>query len=190
MHSLWVRADEIATRIVEQVPAVTEAKVDCWYYPAACNIRVKERQPVLAWINDDSGQGPSTSVPAGTIYWVDKNGCIFPVPDEQYLQAPSLPTLRGPLPSEERISLDIFMGLQSLEALGIPSEEVIYHPRGGLIWVDPRGTRIAFGVGADMEVRWRILQALLADLEARGIFPMTVDVRFPSAPTYSLEKSW
>jgi hypothetical protein len=78
-----------------------------------------------------------------------------------------------------------------LEALGISSEEITYHPQRGLVWIDPRGSRIAFGVGADMmEKRWYVLQALLANLDARGIFPMTVDVRFPSAPTYSLEKSW
>jgi hypothetical protein len=179
IHSLWIHVDEVAVRIVERVSAVTEAKVDCWYYPAVCEIRVKERKPVLVWRHTGNGQESG-------IYWIDENGYVFPAQGER----PELLTLRGPLPSEERISLDLYKSLSELAALGVPSEEVIYHPQRGLVWIDARGSRIAFGVGRDMPKRWQVLQALLADLDARGIFPMAVDVRFPSAPTYSLEKSW
>ncbi len=174
VHSLWVRADQIAERVVSQIAAVTEAKVECWYYPARCTIQVKERQPVLAWATDT------------ITFWVDETGYVFPARVEE----DKLPMVRGPLPPDEHVSLEIIEGVKELVELGVPQDGLTYHPDRGLTWSDAEGRRIAFGTGADMATRWRIYQALIEDLDARGIFPWTVDVRFPAAPTYSLERTW
>jgi hypothetical protein len=41
-----------------------------------------------------------------------------------------------------------------------------------------------------MKRRLEALETIAADLEARGIDPKFVDVRFPDAPYYSLTNEW
>jgi hypothetical protein len=41
-----------------------------------------------------------------------------------------------------------------------------------------------------MARRLEVLEQLTADLEARGVAPRFVDVRFPEAPYYSLTNDW
>ena len=41
-----------------------------------------------------------------------------------------------------------------------------------------------------MEERLEVLEWLAADLEARGLTPRFVDVRFVDAPYYSLTNDW
>jgi hypothetical protein len=81
-------------------------------------------------------------------------------------------------------------GIAALAELGLPTDSLEYNPQRGLIWVDGEGRRVAFGVGPDMADRWQMYEALIAHLDAEGIFPWTVDVRFPDGITYSLERSW
>jgi hypothetical protein len=81
-------------------------------------------------------------------------------------------------------------GIAALAELGLPTDSLEYNPQRGLIWVDGEGRRVAFGVGPDMAARWQMYEALIAHLDSEGIFPWTVDVRFPGGITYSLERSW
>lgn len=184
-HGLRLRPHTAAVAIMEQVPAITTAKVECSRFPAECVIYVQERQPVLNWVTEDA------------IYGIDAEGVLLPVHEVRT----GLPVVRGSLPEGEnnRTRVAVLEGVTALAALGIDStadgNNLEYHPERGLIWTDPQGRRIAFGVGADMEARWNIYVALIAHLEARtvagnGVFPWTIDVRFPEGPTYSLERLW
>ena len=198
-HGLRLRPHAATTAIMEQVPAIIAAQVECNRFPAECVIRVKERQPVLNWIAENvSGQDLAAST-AG-IYWIDAEGVLFPAREV----SAGLPVVRGPLSALEegantRARVAVLDGVTALAALGIDSTAdgtvLEYHPERGLIWTDPQGRRVAFGVGANMEARWNIYLALIAHLEARtvagnGVFPWTIDVRFPEGPTYSLERLW
>ncbi|MGC9400085.1 MAG: cell division protein FtsQ/DivIB [Anaerolineae bacterium] len=174
LHGLWLHPRQVVSRVVHEVPVVTGAEVERALYPARCLIRIQEREPVLLWQTEER------------LFGVDSHGVIFPTsqPSEE------VPVLRGPLPQGEIVSQDVLSGVQALQALGLSVDALAYHPTRGLVWTDEAGTQVAFGLGAEMGRRWRMYQALRRDLEARGLRPRTVDVRFPEALTYSLVGSW
>ncbi len=175
-HGLRLRPRAAENLIVEKVAVVTEAHVECGRFPATCTIQVTERTPSLNWVTE-----------AG-VYWVDSEGLRFPA---QEMRA-GLPVVRGPLPETENAQalVAVLRGVKALAALGVATDELEYHPQRGLIWTDAQGRRVAFGVGTEMQARWRIYEALIAHLDARNVFPWTIDVRFPEGPTYSLERLW
>ncbi len=175
-HGLRLRPRAAEKHILEQVTVVTTAQVECRRFPATCTIAVTERAPVLNWVSGTA------------VYWIDKVGLRFPAQAVR----DGLPVVRGPLPDVEKpqILVSVLEGVQALAALGVSTAGLEYHPQRGLIWTDPQGRRVAFGVGPAMRARWDIYQALVAHLDARQVFPWTIDVRFPENPTYSLERLW
>jgi len=174
LHGLWLRSGDIVSNVLATVPSVAEVDAHCRVYPAQCVITVREREPVLVWIAED---GP---------HWVDAGGVLFGALDERV----ELPVVTGPLPDGEGIPPEVLAGVRALVVAGVPSDELGYNPQRGLVWSDPLGRRVAFGTGADMALRWHVYRALAADLADRGIYPATLDARFPRAMVYSLEDSW
>jgi len=176
-HGFLLRPEAAVAQILEQVPGVTKAQATCTRFPAGCTIAVVERKPALVWAT------------GAVTYWADRNGRLFPAQDER----PDLPLVRGPLPDNlegDVIPADILEGIDALISLGVPANQLEYNPKRGLIWTDTEGRRIAFGTGADMKARWAIYHTLIAHLESKSVFPWAVDVRFPTGPTYSLERTW
>lgn len=180
-HAFWLDTGAATAQILEAVPGVTAAEVTCQRFPAHCTIHVSEREPVLVWESE-----------AG-VKWVDAEGVVFAArASDEANGASDLPLVHGPLPTlkDGRIPADILTGVTALVDVGVPADRLGYLPERGLIWVDEEGRRVAFGAGPEMAARWTIYQALIEDLAERKIFPWTVDVRFPGAPTYSLERAW
>ncbi len=175
-HGLRLRPRAAEALIVAQVPTITKAQVSCSRFPATCTLTVTERTPVLNWVTGNE------------VYWLDGEGLYFPAHEVQS----GLPIVRGPLPATEKpyAFVQVLQGVKALAALGVETEQLEYHPQRGLIWTDAQGRRVAFGVGADMQTRWQIYNALIAHLDTRNIFPWAIDVRFPQSPTYSLERLW
>jgi hypothetical protein len=175
-HAFRLQPAKAEKRILAAVPGLIEANIHCKVFPASCEIHVKQRSPVLLW---DTG---------ATKYWVDLEGLVFPAVEEK----PDLPVVTGPLPDESNhhSMQAIQKGVVSLIALGVPPDAFEYAPNLGLIWTDEEGRRIAFGVGTEMRQRWSVYEELVEHLEAEGIFPWVIDVRFPDGVTYSLERSW
>lgn len=175
-HGFLLRPQAASALILEKVPGVLTAQAICQRFPASCVIEVEERTPHLVWI---TGAGA---------HWVDRNGTLFAALQDR----PDLPVVRGPLPNAEGkvVPTAILQGLEAMATLPISATVLEYHPQHGLIWTDPEGRRVAFGDGPEMATRWEIYQALVAHLDEVGVFPWTVDVRFPAGPTYSLNRSW
>ncbi len=101
--------------------------------------------------------------------------------------------VRGPLPRDEEGRLDerVRAGLSELwESAADVSPLLWYVPGRGLVLMDERGWRIVLGQGARMAERLKMLSSVAADLEARGLTPRFVDLRFPDAPYYSLTNDW
>lgn len=187
LHILWARPTEIEARILATLPPVESTRVVC-KLPAVCTITITERQPEVTW--DEDGQ----------LWWIDAEGIIFPA------SPPFIPPkvgggrggaegwlVRGPLPRDEDGRLDerVHVALTELRTAGANVSSSLSHvPGRGLVLTDERGWRVIVGQGAGMAERLRVLECLAADLEARGLTPRFVDVRFPDAPYYSLTNDW
>ena len=195
LHILWARPAEIETRVLAALPTLESARVACRLRPpalsaglpaASCTITVVERQPRVMW--DEDGQ----------LWWIDAEGVIFPA-------STSLPPMggdeggadawlvRGPLPRDGDSRLDerVRVALAELWAAGADvSPPFTYVPGRGLVFTDERGWRVIVGQGPGMAGRLQVLEWLAADLEARGLTPRFVDVRFSDAPYYSLTNDW
>ena len=151
------------------------------------HITVVERQPRVMW--DENGQ----------LWWIGAEGIVFPGPstlppsgeDEGGEMEGWL--VRGPLPRDEDGWLDerVRVALAELWAVGADVSPLLYYvPARGLVLTDERGWRVIVGRGPGMDRRLQVLEWLAADLEARGLAPRFVDVRFADAPYYSLTNDW
>jgi len=182
IHVLWVRPAEVEAGLIAALPSVELAQVACGL-PAKCTIAVTERQPRLAWDED------------GHSWWIDAEGVVFDAGGTVQAEEALVDgwTVRGPLPREEDGRLDerVRVALAELWTAGgnVPSS-LTYVPARGLTFVDERGYRVILGQGPGMDERLRVLEWLQSDLEARGLAPRFVDVRFPDAPYYSLTNEW
>jgi hypothetical protein len=176
LHILWARPAEIERRILEALPTVESAQVQC-NLPAKCAIVIVERQPRMKWDED------------GLVWWIDADGVIFHAQDT----LPGGWTIRGPLPRDEDGRLDerVRVALAELWATGKDvASEFEYVPERGLVFTDERGWRVILGQRPGMARRLQVLERLTADLEARGVVPQYVDVRFADAPYYSMTNDW
>lgn len=176
LHILWARPAQIEARILAAFPSLSRVDVACGL-PARCTIAIAERQPKTMW--DENGQ----------LWWVDDEGVVFPA--EGTLAEGFL--VQGPLPRDEDGRLDERVRI-ALAELWASSAQVAptlqYVPGRGLLLTDARGWRVFVGQGPGMSRRLQILEWLAADLQARGITPRFVDVRFPDAPYYSVINDW
>lgn len=181
LHVLWVRPSEAEERILSLLPRLESADVTC-RLPARCTIAVVERRPRMIW--DDAGE----------LWWVDAEGVVFPaLPEEAADVGEERWVVRGPLPTDEdgRVDQRVRVGLAELWAVSDEtSPELRYVAGRGLVITDRRGWRVIVGQGTGMEERLLVLEWVAADLQARGLVPRFVDVRFPDAPYYSLTNEW
>jgi cell division septal protein FtsQ len=176
LHVLWVNADTIEAQILAALPSLESAEVAC-RLPSNCTITVVERQPRMMW--NDGGQ----------LWGVDANGVLFPS-EAAFTEGW---VVRGPLPKDEDglLAEPTRVALAELWASGVEmAPELVYVPSRGFAITDRRGWRVIVGEGAGMDERLLALEAVAAHLEARGVTPRFVDVRFPEAPYYSLTNEW
>ncbi|HHE72047.1 MAG TPA: hypothetical protein ENL34_07205 [Chloroflexi bacterium] len=182
-HRSGLKPAKAEEAILKKFPQLSSVHVRCAIFPTRCEIEVTERDPILVW-----------AAPEQT-YWVDREGIFFPAAGERQ----DLPVVSGPLPvdvpaeatsGETGYVVEIFQSIATLSSLGISAEALSYDERYGLIWTDPEGCRVAFGVGGDMKVRWDLYRDLVRDLAARGVHPRVIDVRSAQAITYAVEPLW
>jgi hypothetical protein len=185
LHVLWARSTEVEARLLRALPSVESARVTC-SLPARCAITIVERQPRVAWEEE------------GRWWWIDVEGVVFPVassfsPFEGDQGAAGGWTVQGPLPRDEDGRLDERVRIALAElwtaAVDVPAP-LTYMPTRGLVFVDERGWKVILGQGPGMDRRMQVLDGLVAELEARGLTPRFVDVRFADAPYYSLINDW
>jgi hypothetical protein len=176
LHILWARPDEVEANILAALPSLESAQVVC-RLPAECTITVVERRPRMMW--DEDGQ----------LWWLDADGVVM---QAQGMLAEGW-LVRGPLPRDDDGRLDerVRIGLNELWATGVNVSQVLYYaPERGLVITDERGWRVIVGRGTGMVERMLVLERLVESLQARGLTPRFVDVRFPDAPYYSLTNDW
>ena len=176
LHILWARPAEIEAHLMATFPTIESVEVACGL-PAACAISVVERQPRMVW--DDGGQ----------LWWIDGQGFVFAATDARSEGW----TVQGPLPrdEDERLVEGVRVALAELWASGAEvSQALRYVPSRGLVLTDERSWRIVLGQGTGVAGRLQVAKRLAADLQARGLTPRFIDVRFAGAPYYSLTNEW
>jgi cell division protein FtsQ len=185
--------------------------------PASVHIRVVERQPVLAWLQD------------GRELWIDAEGVAFPPRGNpgtlvrvEARSAPAgfdpaavletggfgnlpylLPQAAGdPSLPQRRNTIDpaLVTSILAISPQVPPETLLIYDAEHGLGWRDPRGWDAYFGaqpVGSpggysssagDMAARLVVYQALVERLEAEGVQPAFISVEYLHAPFFRMER--
>jgi cell division septal protein FtsQ len=182
-HILWVEPDAVAERLTAS-QSIDSAEVFV-QWPARVIIVVREREPALVWQQ------------AGTAYWVDVNGNLM----EYRREVPGLVRVvnegdsipfRCPGPTCPEgvdaitLSPDVVSGAQQLKTLRNEVNVLYYDEAHGLSFDDPRGWRVYVGTGINMDVKMRVYEQVIAQLNAEGIVPRSVDVTNPQAPFYEL----
>ncbi len=64
-------------------------------------------------------------------------------------------------------------------------DQLYYRPAGGLSYQDGRGWRAYFGEGTDMNQKLVVYEAIVADLESRGLTPAYISVSNQEKPYYA-----
>jgi hypothetical protein len=170
--------------------------------PANVKVIVTERNPIIAWTQDD------------TEVWLDAEGISFPprgnpenalvrveghgtppgldtttaLSDVQNLP-PGVPTSINP--SIPRISLgaDLIASILSLGAKMPADTLLVYDSEHGLGWNDPNGWEVYFGrEDQDMEMKLVVYQTLVEHLQSEGIQPALISVEYVHAPYYRMER--
>lgn len=185
LHILWARPSRVEAKLLNLLPTVKSAAVNC-KLSAICTIRVVERQPLVTWKDE------------GKSWWIDAEGFIFPVEsveDEEWRMENGRWVIYGPLQRDDdekgQLSEDLCAAISELELVRaeMPSE-LEYTPGRGLMFIDEKGWRVILGEGPGMTERILAWKHLKGYLEARNLEPRFVDVRFPNAPYYSMVNEW
>ncbi len=179
--------NEIEYNILSAFPDIATAHVEI-NLPAEVVVTVSERQPVAAWSQD------------GQTVWVDAQGYAFPERGfvEGLVTISAVGTPPGPLVSatmgEKTFGAQRFLSEEMAAALLVISPRVpqgstlVYDPRYGLGWADPRGWQAYFGhTHGDVNTKIQIYQSMVDYLSGQGIAPKLISVEYPDAPFYRIE---
>lgn len=179
LHILWARSDAVESQILEALPSLESAEVNCGL-PSDCSISVVERRPRILWEEE------------GETWWIDEAGAVFLLDSEggepeAFSESSGRWTVTGPLPRDDDGNLEdaLRVALKELWESGrdLPTD-FRYAPDNGLSFTDGHGWRVIVGKGSGMASRLEAWEQLAAHLESESLTPRFVDVRFPQAPYY------
>jgi cell division septal protein FtsQ len=173
-HILWVKYGEAVERIVNGIPSIKSARVDC-QLPNKCTIKVQERQPSVAWQF------------GGAVTWIADDGMAFAarVVNGEDLQIVSIEAPQGPalLPGKEADQRIVNAALAVAKAL--PNvRHYKFSAEHGLEFQSAYDFPVYLGLGENMADRAMMWKAVEAQLEQQGTTPQFVDLRYPLAPYF------
>lgn len=178
---------QIEYNIMASFPEIYGAHVQV-ELPAKVTITVAERQPVAAWTQD------------GQVVWVDAQGYAFPprgeIEDLVTVTAAGNPpapeniNLPQPLGARPFLTFELSAAIATLAPQVPEGATLVYDPRYGLGWSDPRGWQAYFGKNnSDITTKLVVYQSLLENLAERGVQPTLISVEYPNSPFYRVSKS-
>lgn len=176
---------EIEYNILTAFPDIATAHIEI-NLPADVIVTVTERQPVAAWQQD------------GQTVWVDAQGYAFPprglVEGLVTISAvgapvtPIFPEMGQRLEAHPFLSAEMAAALLTLSPRVPQGSTLVYDPRYGLGWADPRGWQVYFGhTHGDVNTKTQIYQNMVDYLSKQGITPKLISVEYPDAPFYRTE---
>jgi cell division protein FtsQ len=151
-------------------------------FPNRIQVNVVERTPVLVWSQGDK------------ITWIDSNGVSFMprgnVPGLIPIAANGEPpkVTRAP---DQSIYDQAFVAPAMVQAImtlypQVPAgSPMIYDPKYGMGWQDPRGWSVFFGQNTeDIPMKQKVYQAILDTITKQGVQPTLISVEYLDAPFY------
>jgi cell division septal protein FtsQ len=154
-------------------PAIADANVQVVLGSINVLLDVQEREPALIWER------------AGLQSWVDIHGYVTLPRSERPELLRIVDDSLNPQPPLQ-LSTDVVQGALQLQTL-LPEQNQLRYSEGfGLGYTDPRGWQVWLGVGTDMPNRMLIYNAIVTNLQARGIVPSLIDVSDPQAVYYAV----
>lgn len=170
MHIFWLNPTE-AAHSVSEIPSILAATVEITW-PGVATITVSERAPVLVWDQ------------AGDRFWVDAEGRLMQARHEATGLIQILSQQPDKLYVGDRVPLDVMAGALQLRQERPNIESLFYESGNGLSYEDGRNWRAYFGSGLDMNQKLSVYEALVTDLQARGLQPKYISVINKDKPFY------
>jgi cell division protein FtsQ len=169
--------DEARERLL-LIPQVRSATVSR-SFPFGLSIKIEERQPWGFW-----------SV-GGTDFPIDETGFVLAAgaPDEAAPRIVAVGAAAQPVAPGDHVDLAAVtlagrLFRESPRFLGSTVPVLEYEPSLGITAVLANGTRVVFGDDRAYEYKIAVLSKLLEDLQARGVTPQSVDLRYGARVTY------
>ncbi len=174
----WIDPVAVAGRIA-RLDGIKVARVRC-ELPAVVTIEVEERQPKLLWRT--TGQGRD--------WWLDEEGVVLPYHGDA--QAPEtlfvVDSSARELGYGQKIEPEDIVTSVVQMAAALPQSRVFFYDAERGLSFTQKGLRaewpVYVGSSDDLERKIQVMQALTAYLEANGISPRYVDVRWAAHPVY------
>ncbi len=175
-HAFSVDPKAIEARL-EAYPEVATAQVKL-RWPNRVQIRISERQPVLAW--EDGGR----------TWWLSRAGVAYLAREER----PGMATVISPEPaldiSEDpmapAIDPELVRLAVSLSELYPSVGPLVYDPIHGIGFPDPRGWAAFFGTGGDFALKVRMYEAIAESLAGQTVSLISVEDLY--APYYRITR--
>jgi cell division protein FtsQ len=177
-----INPQQIQDTLKEKFPELSSVTVDI-KIPAQIIITVKERQPVLAW-----KQNERTT-------WIDADGVSFAARGEDGTLVTILAKTSPPMmpldknaPKGQYLPKSVVKSMLALAKLAPPNTPIVYDSQTGLGWQDERGWQVYFGTDLSrIDDKMKIYQATVSQLSNEGIQPYVINVAYLNAPYYRLE---
>lgn len=176
---------DLERRLRLNFPEIVSARIQV-AFPNGLSVQVAERTPVIAW-----QQGNAFT-------WIDDHGVAFrPQGAVDNLIAVSaqeapprgLPSPVDPLAPIPFLTTSMVQAIMEL-APDVPAgATMVYDPKYGLGWADPRGWRVFYGMdNNDLTTKLRVYQALVTSLTAKGVAAALISVQYANAPYYRMSQ--
>jgi len=183
----------VAAERISDIPGVISAVVTL-SWPNEVSIVIEEDTPVALWRDK------------GKLYWVTDNGTLM----EARGQTEGLLVVESEIQTAVSVDADdveedveetavsattslaflpqpVLDGALMLRDLRPNINQLYYRPAGGLSYQDGRGWRAYFGEGIDMNQKLVVYEAIVADLESRGLTPAYISVSNQEKPYYATQ---
>lgn len=178
MHIFWVDPERVRENILAASPVIADARVTVSWPPNMVRIVVVEREPAVIWVQ------------AGVVAWVDLQGRVLRFPPQDDNSRPDLirviadNSIEGPPGGNVLVDEAAVNGALQLQSL-LPGLAVLrYNPTKGLGFREPGGWDVWMGTGTNMRDKLLVYVTISANLQARGIIPIEINVANPDAPYY------
>jgi cell division protein FtsQ len=178
--------EQMKSNLLAAFPELKDVRVSVGF-PGSVTVRVTERKPLIAWQQDNK------------VSWIDSDGVAFPprgaadglIPVLALGDPPAIQTdpnyTNANLMSKQLLTPQTVQAMQAMLAYMPQGTTLIYEPDYGLGWNDSRGWKAYFGkTTGDMALKVSMYQAIVDNLNQKGINPSMVSVEYPNAPFYRL----